>query len=87
VDGADGDCLVWEWSDDVPWDPVVEMTMNSDVANRHFQGKENVSLAIARRRIKTKGNIKKALALLPITKPVIPQYRAMLERDFPHLLA
>ena len=86
-DAADGHCLVWEWSDDVPWEPVVEMTMNSDVANRYFQGKENVSLAIARRRIKTKGNIKKALALLPITKPVFPQYRAMLEREFPHLLA
>ncbi len=86
-DAANGHCLVWEWSDDAPWEPIVEMTMNSDVANRYFQGRENVSLAIARRRIKTSGNIKKALALLPITKPVFPQYRAMLEREFPHLLA
>ena len=34
--------LRWEWSDDVDWDPQVEMTMDSDVANKYFQGKENV---------------------------------------------
>ncbi len=44
-------------------------------------------MAIARRRIKTSGNIKKALALLPVTKPVFAQYRQMLEAEYPHLLA
>ena len=43
----------WEWSDDVDWEPEVKMTMDSDVANHYFQGKENVAMAIARRRIKT----------------------------------
>ena len=81
----DGVHLRWEWTDDVPWEPEVKMTMDSDVANRYFQGKENVAMAIARRRIKTSGNVKKALALIPITKPVYEQYRAMLERDHPHL--
>jgi len=80
-------CLVWEWSDDVAWEPEVQMKMNSDVANRYFQGKENVSMAIARRRIKTSGNIKKALALVPVTKPIFAQYRQMLEAEYPHLLA
>ena len=48
-DGADpGENLHWEWSDDVDWEPVVKMTMDSDVANRYFQGKENVAMAIAR---------------------------------------
>ena len=32
-------------------------------------------MAIARRRIKTSGNVKKALALIPITKPVYAMYR------------
>src|SRR6266540_3657187 len=50
---ADGQNLIWEWSDEVDWDPDVKMTMDSDVANRYFQGKENVAMAIARRRIKT----------------------------------
>ncbi len=84
-DGAP-DNLVWEWSDDVDWEPEVEMRMDATVANRYFQGKENVALAIARRRIKTSGNVKKALALIPITKPVYAQYRDMLEEEYPHLV-
>jgi SCP-2 sterol transfer family protein len=83
----DGQNLVWEWTDDVDWEPEVKMTMDSDVANRYFQGKENVAMAIARRRIKTSGNVKKALNLIPITKPVYEMYREMLEREHPHLLA
>ena len=69
-DASDGNNLVWEWSDDVDWEPDVKMTMDSAVANKYFQGKENVAMAIARRRIKTSGNVKKALALIPITKPI-----------------
>jgi hypothetical protein len=77
--------LRWEWTDDVGWDPEVKMTMDSDVANRYFQGRENVAMAIARRRIKTSGNVKKALALIPITKPLYPRYRELLEAEYPHL--
>jgi hypothetical protein len=84
--GRDGEPnLYWEWSDDVAWDPKVEMTMKSEVANRYFQGKENVALAIARRRIKTGGDVKAALALIPITKPLFEQYREMIASDYPHL--
>jgi hypothetical protein len=83
---GDAENLIWEWSDDIDWDPEVEMRMSSDVANRYFQGKENVAMAIARRRIKTSGNVKKALALIPITKPVYKQYRDMLEEEYPHLV-
>jgi hypothetical protein len=79
--------LRWEWTDDVPWEPEVKMTMDSDVANRYFQGKENVAMAIARRRIKTSGNVKKALELIPITKPIYARYRELLEREYPHLVA
>ena len=78
--------LRWEWSDDVDWEAEVEMKMDSAVANRYFQGKENIAMAIARRRIKTSGNVKKALALVPITKPVFEQYREMLEDEYPHLV-
>lgn len=86
-DVVDGQHLRWEWSDEVDWDPEVVMKMDSDVANRYFQGEENVALAIARRRIKTSGNVKKALALLPITKDVFPKYKAMVEAEYPHLLS
>ena len=82
----DGQHLRWEWSDDVDWNPDVQMTMDSDVANRYFQGKENVAMAIARRRIKTSGNVKKALSLVPITKGVFPQYRDLVAAQYPHLV-
>jgi hypothetical protein len=77
--------LAWEWSDEVSWEPKVRMTMSSETANRYFQGKENVAIAIARRRIKAGGDVKAALAILPITKPVYARYRAMIEADYPHL--
>jgi hypothetical protein len=85
--GGDGeDNLVWEWSDDVAWEPRVRMEMESGTANRYFQGKENVAMAIARRRIKTGGDVKAALKLIPITKPVYAQYRAFLEDEYPDLV-
>ena len=85
-EGEEG-CLHWEWSDDVDWEPKVKMTMSSETCNKYFQGKENVAVAIARRRIKTGGDVKAALALIPITKPVYAQYRSMVEADYPHLKA
>jgi len=45
-----------------------------------------VPMALARRRIKSGGDVKAALRLIPITKPVFEQYRAMVERDYPHLV-
>jgi hypothetical protein len=80
-----GHHLHWEWTDDVPWDPRVRMTMSSEIANRYFQGAENVAVAIARRRIRTGGDVQAALALIPITKPLYARYRALVARDYPHL--
>jgi hypothetical protein len=45
-----------------------------------------VTLALAKRRIKSSGDIKAALKLIPITKPVFAMYREMVERDYPHLV-
>jgi hypothetical protein len=85
-DGED-DNLHWEWSDDVDWEPRVRMTMSTEIANRYFQGKENVAMAIARRRIKTGGDVRAALEILPMTKPVFARYRAMVKAEYPHLEA
>lgn len=83
--GEEGN-LRWAWTDDVDWEPKVRMKMSSETANRYFQGKENVALAIARRRIKTGGDVKAALALIPITKPIFARYQDLVEREYPHLL-
>ena len=83
-EGEDG-CLHWEWTDGVDWEPKVRMTMTSEVANKYFQGRENVPIAIARRRIKAGGDVKSALKLIPITKPLYERYRDMVAADYPHL--
>jgi hypothetical protein len=77
--------LAWEWRQDVPWEPKVKMEMSSETANLYFQGKENVAIAIARRRIKAGGDVKAALAIIPITKPLFSRYREMIATDYPHL--
>ncbi len=77
--------LAWEWSDEIAWEPKVRMAMSSETANRYFQGRENVAIAIARRRIKAGGDVKAALAILPITKPLFGRYREMIAADYPHL--
>jgi hypothetical protein len=83
--GEEHENLHWEWTDEVDWRPRVQMKMSSEVANRYFQGKENIPLAIARRRIKTGGDIKASLALIPITKPIYARYRALIAEQYPHL--
>jgi hypothetical protein len=83
--GEDGN-LHWEWTDDIDWSPKVKMQMSSETANKYFQGKENVAMAIARRRIKTGGDVKAALSVIPITKPIFERYRAMVAEEYPHLL-
>jgi hypothetical protein len=82
---GEGGNLHWEWSDDVDWEPRVRMTMSTEIANSYFQGKENIAMAIARRRIKTGGDVRAALEVLPMTKPVFERYRAMLKTDYPQL--
>jgi hypothetical protein len=82
-----GDNLVWEWGDDVGWEPKVRMTMSSETANRYFQGRENVAMAIARRRIMPTGDVRAALALIPIIKPIHERYRTYLAAEHPDLLA
>jgi hypothetical protein len=86
ADPDEGVNLYWEWTDDVDWEPKVQMKMSSEVANKYFQGKENVAIAIARRRIKAGGDVKAALQLIPISKPVFARYREMVEREYPHLV-
>ncbi len=83
-EGEEGS-LVWRWTDDVDWQPRVRMTMSSEVANRYFQGGENVPIAVARRRIKAAGDLGAAFSLIPILKSAFPHYRRLVEAEYPHL--
>ena len=77
--------LAWVWSDEIDWEPEVRMAMSSETANSYFQGREDVAIAIARRRIRAAGDVKAALAILPLTKPLFSRYRAMIAAEYPHL--
>ncbi len=77
--------LAWEWTDEIDWTPKVRMTMSSETANRYFQGRENIVYSIARRRIKTGGDMRAALELIPITKPIYHLYKDLIAEEYPHL--
>jgi len=62
-------------------EPEVTMTMKADTAHRFWLGKVNVTMAIARGEIKAEGPVAKILRLVPLTKPVFPRYRGLLEES------
>lgn len=62
-------------------DPEVEMTMDADTAHRFWLGRVNVTVALARGQIKASGPVAKILKLVPLTKPVFPRYKALLEDE------
>lgn len=62
-------------------EPNATMVMTSDVANRFWQGKVNLTFAMARGQVKVGGNIGSLLKLLPSTKLLFPAYVGMLTED------
>ncbi len=82
-----GRFLRWVWGTP-DWAPVITMRMSSETANRFFQGKENVALALALGRVKISGPVLTILRLAPVTNPIHPVYRRWLEQSgLEHLLA
>ena len=77
VDGEDGQVDCGETS----MEPEVVMTMDADTAHRFWLGKVNVTVALARGQMKAKGPVAKILKLVPLTKPIFPRYRAILEQS------
>ena len=60
-------------------EPEVVMSMEADTAHKFWLGKVNVTVALARGQMKAKGPVAKILKLVPLTKPVFPRYRRMLD--------
>jgi putative sterol carrier protein len=75
IDGEDGQVDLGETS----LEPEVVMSMAADTAHRFWLGEVNVTVALARGQMKAKGPVAKILKLVPLTKPVFPRYRQMLE--------
>lgn len=78
--------LRWSFSDDVPWEPKVRLTMDSRILNRFLQGTENFPIAVARRRMRCAAEAKAALAFLPVAQALAEPYRGLLAEAYPHLL-
>ena len=82
-----GRYLHWVWGP-AEWEPTITLKMTSETANRFFQGKENVALALALGRVKVSGPIPTILRLAPVTGAIHPVYRRWLEETGQkHLLA
>lgn len=62
-------------------EPEVTMRMSADTAHRFWLGRVNVTVALARGQIKASGPVAKILKLVPLTKPVFPRYKALLEQQ------
>jgi len=60
-------------------EPEVVMSMEADTAHRFWLGQVNVTVALARGQIKASGPVAKILKLVPLTKPVFPRYKELLE--------
>lgn len=87
ADEAQGRFLRWCWGPP-DWEPLITLQMASEVANKFFQGKENIPMAVALGRVKLKGPLSRILELAPVTKPVYPVYREWLKAEgLDHLLA
>ena len=79
-------CLSWNFSTRARKHPKLRLSMESEVANRVFQGRENPAIAIARGRLRT--NIEDpgaALRFFPAAKPLFSRYRELVAEKYPHL--
>jgi hypothetical protein len=79
-------CLKWNFSSRSDVKPKLRLTMESTVANRVFQGRENPAIAIARGRLRTRvEDAGAALRFFPAAKPLFSRYRELVAEKYPHL--
>jgi len=76
----------WKFSDRVDWKPGMTLEMDSAVANRYLQGRENLAIAVARGVIRCSTDVRSALSLAPIIRDLSERYRRVIERHYPELL-
>ena len=84
VSENDDHYLEWTFSD-VEWEPKLELLMDSAVANAYLQGEESLAIAIARGRVKAKGDTRNALLYVPALRLIVEPYRRMVKDHAPHL--
>src|SRR5215218_351649 len=79
-------CLRWDFSKRSRTEPKLRLSMESEFANRLFQGRENPAIAIARGRLRPKiDDAGAALRFFPAAKPLFSRYRELVSEKYPHL--
>ena len=64
----------------------VRLAMDSEVANRFLQGRENAAIAIARGRLRASAADPDAvLRVFPAVRPLLARYREVVASRYPHL--
>jgi hypothetical protein len=66
---------------DTSLQPEVVLQMDTDVAHRFWLGEVNVAVALAKGDIRARGPAAKILKIVPLVKPGVARYRALLEQD------
>ncbi|BCZ22026.1 SCP2 sterol-binding domain-containing protein [Mycobacterium senriense] len=61
--------------------PVATMSMTAETGNGYWQGKVNLPLAMAKKKIKVDGNVASLLKLAPLGKKLYPSYIERLKND------
>jgi hypothetical protein len=79
-------CIEWSFDDRPGWEPKLELTMSSAVANAYLQGAASVPVAIARGEIRCSGDARAALLYLPAAKLITGPYRELVAAEYPDLV-
>jgi hypothetical protein len=79
----DGHHLAWRF--DAETEPKLELRMASGVANAYLQGRESLAVAIARGRVRCKGDARATLLYVPAVRLLAEPYRRVVREHYPHL--
>jgi hypothetical protein len=77
--------LRWAFSDDVDWEPRLELRMSSEVANAYLQGRESLPVAIARGKVRVRGDSRVAVLYVPTTRLIVEPYKRCVRELHPDL--
>ena len=75
----------WAFADGAGWEPRLRFKMNSDVANRFFQGTESLAIAIARGRVHVQGEARYTMLYIPALRLLVEPYRRAVHDHCPEL--
>jgi hypothetical protein len=78
--------LSWTFEESPRTKPKLELIMGSQAANAYLQGRESLAIAIARGRVRYKGETRCALRYLPAMRVVVDAYTRRVRRDHPDLV-